>query len=74
MPSRHPRFSDEYSTGPQTIATQDTERHAELTIGRAVSQTTSAQQPDAPTVTVQPELYGTGKPRRVVIRGKISRD
>lgn len=68
MPPQRPPFSNEYSQGSQTSATQEIEVRA------PVGFTISTQRAGTASVSVEHRRYGTGKPRRVVIRGKISCD
>lgn len=72
MPSQRSPFNDEYRQGSETSATQETEVGAPVAgTGRT---STSLTEPPGTALVFEPERYGTGKPRRVVIRGKISRD
>jgi hypothetical protein len=65
-------FKTDYSEPSQTTA----ERGEKPVSVRPVTQTVSDRRNALPAVVelVKLERYGTGKPRRVKIRGKISRD
>ncbi len=72
----HDPFRSDYSSGASTGLTETSAS------GTAVPQTTLAPVERATTTTVDPtssatpeaQRYGLGKPRRVVIRGRIARE
>jgi hypothetical protein len=78
MPDQQSPFKSEYSKGSQTTSRPGEEGHrlpaAERTPG--ASQTASVETVILPPVDqlIEAQRYGTGKPRRVVIRGRISRE
>lgn len=70
-----PPFSSEYSKGSQPTSAAVAEAPAAL--GVPATSATEAVAPAAVPPTTElfkPERYGVGKPRRIVIRGKVSRD
>jgi hypothetical protein len=65
MPSQPEPFSAEYSKGFEPTQVDKGKVEQDL------SQTT-ATEPLVAKPVIETKIYGTGKPRRVVIRGKIS--
>ena len=78
MPDQKSPFNSEYSKSSQTTSRQSAVSHklASLEKTTAVSQTASVETGILPPVhqLIEPYRYGSGKPRRVVIRGRISRE
>ncbi len=64
-------FSSEYARTPQTRASIVTEPARTQTPELPTAQQVSI---DPNSFGFEPELYGLGKPRRVILRGKISSD
>ncbi len=58
-------FDDQYTAGSQ-VATLSKEE----TVSAETTRGVTAEVP----IVVEQEKYGTGKPKRIVIRGKITRD
>lgn len=71
-------FKSDYSTeSNETLSYGDIENMLPLAQRTTVpSQTISSETPIIPPTNqlIESELYGIGKPRRIVIRGKISRE
>lgn len=78
MPDPQSPFKSEYITGSQTTSpASEAGRRLLPTEGMtAASQTASVETAILPPVDqlIEAQRYGTGKPRRVLIRGRISRE
>jgi hypothetical protein len=77
MPPQQPPFKSDYSDGSQTVSGQRDENDGSTrNIGNTASQTPSVETDFLAPVDalIKPELYGTSKPRRIVIRGRIARE
>lgn len=78
MPDPQSPFKSEYVKGSQTTSPPSEAGHRPHPAEgpSAVSQTTSVDMQILPPVdkVLEVQRYGTGKPRRVLIRGRISRE
>jgi hypothetical protein len=78
MPNPQSPFKSDYSNGSQTTSRPGDTGHSLPLAGRAhaASQTDSVDTVILPPVDqlIEIQRYGTGKPTRVVIRGRITRE
>lgn len=77
MPDPPSVFKSDYSNGSETTSrsSEAEDRSPPVEGASGASQTASVGTAILPPVDqlIEPQRYGTGKPRRVVIRGRISR-